>query len=139
MERGRAEFGRAFELLWEQKSFILQRFGDFTGLVKEALVLESFVSQNLTRRDGYQLTPEQSKNEIETTKDRHDSAIYAFTIVTIIFLPLSFVCSFLGMNTTGKAIIYLLPDVLFAYHFQTSEIKVHRSGFSGLLESHLLS
>ncbi|TLD36737.1 hypothetical protein E2P81_ATG02519 [Venturia nashicola] len=85
MERGRAEFGRAFELLWEQKSFILQRIGDFTGLAKEALVLESF-----------------SKNEIETTKDRHDSAIYAFTIVTIIFLPLSFVCSFLGMNTTGR-------------------------------------
>ncbi|QDS73894.1 hypothetical protein FKW77_007176 [Venturia effusa] len=83
MERGRAEFGRAFDLLMDQKSYILQRIDDFTGLAKEALVLESF-----------------SRNEIESTKDRHDSAIYAFTIVTIIFLPLSFVCSFLGMNTT---------------------------------------
>ncbi|KAE9963372.1 hypothetical protein BLS_009365 [Venturia inaequalis] len=45
MERGRAEFGRAFELLWEQKSFILQRIVDFTGLAKEALVLESFVKK----------------------------------------------------------------------------------------------
>lgn len=33
------------------------------------------------------------------TKDRHDNAIYVFTIFTVIFLPLSFVCSFLGMNT----------------------------------------
>jgi hypothetical protein len=32
-------------------------------------------------------------------KDRHDNAIYVFTIFTVIFLPLSFVCSFLGMNT----------------------------------------
>lgn len=46
MERGRAEFGRAFELLWEQKSFLLQRIVDFTGLAKEALVLESFVKKN---------------------------------------------------------------------------------------------
>lgn len=34
------------------------------------------------------------------TKDRHDNAIYVFTIFTVIFLPLSFVCSFLGMNTS---------------------------------------
>ncbi|KAE9992344.1 hypothetical protein EG327_009298 [Venturia inaequalis] len=45
MERGRTEFGRAFELLWEQKSFLLQRIVDFTGLAKEALVLESFVKK----------------------------------------------------------------------------------------------
>lgn len=44
MERGTAEFGRAFELLWEQKSVVLQKIDDFTGLAKEALVLESFVS-----------------------------------------------------------------------------------------------
>lgn len=33
------------------------------------------------------------------TRERHDNAIYVFTIFTVIFLPLSFVCSFLGMNT----------------------------------------
>ncbi|OCL08847.1 hypothetical protein AOQ84DRAFT_388562 [Glonium stellatum] len=38
--------------------------------------------------------------KIASTKDRQDKAIYAFTIVTIIFLPLSFVSGFLGMNTT---------------------------------------
>ncbi|KAI1661526.1 hypothetical protein F4813DRAFT_386056 [Daldinia decipiens] len=40
-----------------------------------------------------------NRNKIDTTKDRHDNAIYAFTIVTIIFLPLSAVASIFGMNT----------------------------------------
>ncbi|KAF2682863.1 hypothetical protein K458DRAFT_419701 [Lentithecium fluviatile CBS 122367] len=39
--------------------------------------------------------------QLASTKHRHENAIYAFTIVTVIFLPLSFVCSFLGMNTAG--------------------------------------
>lgn len=33
-------------------------------------------------------------------KDRQEGAIYVFTIVTIIFLPISTVSSILGMNTT---------------------------------------
>lgn len=36
---------------------------------------------------------------IDTNKDRQEQAVVAFTIVTIVFLPLSFVSSFLGMNT----------------------------------------
>ncbi|TGO45808.1 hypothetical protein BOTNAR_0637g00020 [Botryotinia narcissicola] len=36
---------------------------------------------------------------IDTNKDRQETAVYAFTIVTIIFLPLSTVASILGMNT----------------------------------------
>ncbi|KAI1370582.1 hypothetical protein F4677DRAFT_457763 [Hypoxylon crocopeplum] len=40
-----------------------------------------------------------NRNKIDTTKDRHENAIYAFTIVTIIFLPLSAVASIFGMNT----------------------------------------
>lgn len=34
------------------------------------------------------------------TKDRQEQAIYAFTIVTIIFLPLSAVSSIFGMNSS---------------------------------------
>ncbi|KAM3508600.1 hypothetical protein MY10362_001116 [Beauveria mimosiformis] len=34
------------------------------------------------------------------TKDRQENAVYAFTIVTIIFLPLSAVASIFGMNTS---------------------------------------
>ncbi|KAL7926663.1 hypothetical protein ACQKWADRAFT_281025 [Trichoderma austrokoningii] len=37
--------------------------------------------------------------KMEWTKDRQENAIYAFTLVTIIFLPLSTVSSIFGMNT----------------------------------------
>lgn len=40
------------------------------------------------------------RNEMDTHKDRQENAILVFTIVTIIFLPLSFVSSVFGMNTT---------------------------------------
>lgn len=39
-------------------------------------------------------------NKVDWTKDRQESAIYAFTLVTIIFLPLSAVSSIFGMNTS---------------------------------------
>lgn len=37
---------------------------------------------------------------MEQTKDRQENATYAFTIVTIIFLPLSAISSIFGMNTS---------------------------------------
>jgi len=40
-----------------------------------------------------------SLQKIDTNKDRQEAAIYAFTIVTIVFLPLSTVAGILGMNT----------------------------------------
>ena len=39
------------------------------------------------------------RNEMDSNKDRQENAIMVFTIVTIIFLPLSFVASVFGMNT----------------------------------------
>lgn len=36
---------------------------------------------------------------IDWTKDRQENAIYAFTIVTVVFLPLSAISSIFGMNT----------------------------------------
>jgi len=41
----------------------------------------------------------QNIQKIDYNKDRQESAIYAFTVVTIIFLPLSTVAGILGMNT----------------------------------------
>ncbi len=41
----------------------------------------------------------QNDNKINRTKDRQENAIYAFTIVTVIFLPLSAVASVFGMNS----------------------------------------
>lgn len=38
--------------------------------------------------------------KMDWTKDRQENAIYAFTIVTIIFLPLSAISSIFGMNTS---------------------------------------
>lgn len=41
----------------------------------------------------------QNLQKLDTNRDRQESAIYAFTIVTIVFLPLSTVAGILGMNT----------------------------------------
>lgn len=43
---------------------------------------------------------ENTKQSLEINEEDHGKAIMVFTIVTVIFLPLSFVTSFLGMNTT---------------------------------------
>ncbi|KAL8857722.1 MAG: hypothetical protein Q9178_005757 [Gyalolechia marmorata] len=59
------------------------RISNFNSLERHARELTSF---NLLR--------------VESSKDRQEAAILVFTIVTIIFLPLSFVSSFFGMNTT---------------------------------------
>jgi len=40
-----------------------------------------------------------TKTSVEINDDDHGKAILVFTIVTLVFLPLSFVSSFLGMNT----------------------------------------
>jgi Mg2+ and Co2+ transporter CorA len=50
------------------------------------------------QREANELGEWQSE-EMEFKKDRQESAIMVFTIVTIIFLPLSFVASIFGMNT----------------------------------------
>ncbi|KAK4224169.1 magnesium transport protein cora [Podospora fimiseda] len=39
-------------------------------------------------------------NNLSLTKDRQERAIYAFTIVTVIFLPLSSIASIFGMNSS---------------------------------------
>lgn len=41
----------------------------------------------------------QNLQKINSNKDHQETAIYAFTIVTVIFLPLSSVATILGMNT----------------------------------------
>jgi Mg2+ and Co2+ transporter CorA len=41
----------------------------------------------------------QTKMSIEILDDDHGKAIFVFTVVTLIFLPMSFVTGLLGMNT----------------------------------------
>ena len=50
--------------------------------------------------DAYSRNFPQYRNKLATTTYRQDRALYAFTIVTIIFLPLSFVATVFGMNTS---------------------------------------
>ncbi len=38
---------------------------------------------------------------VETFQDDNSKAIFVFTIVTVLFLPMSFVASFFGMNVIG--------------------------------------
>ena len=40
------------------------------------------------------------RNEMETNRDRQENAIMVFTVVTIVFLPLSYVSSVFGMNSS---------------------------------------
>ncbi|KAL8806212.1 MAG: hypothetical protein Q9182_001487 [Xanthomendoza sp. 2 TL-2023] len=75
---------RREDVVLQECLFVLEdRISNFNSLEQHARDLTSF---NLLR--------------IESSKDRQEAAIVVFTVVTIIFLPLSFVSSFFGMNTT---------------------------------------
>ncbi|KAF4448955.1 hypothetical protein FALBO_16728 [Fusarium albosuccineum] len=63
--------------LIEQREFEFRRFTEFT--------------KDLERGFAYKM---------DFTRDRQERAIYAFTLVTIVFLPISTVSSIFGMNTT---------------------------------------
>ncbi|KAI0883680.1 uncharacterized protein GGS22DRAFT_194936 [Annulohypoxylon maeteangense] len=52
------------------------------------------------QRERMKFLKEQVKQTIEILEENHGKAIRVFTIVTVFFLPLSFVSSFFGMNTT---------------------------------------
>ena len=82
-------------------SHVENRIKGFEEMGFQANELESWVCVHFPNINGFQrLTVTwQNTQKIASTKDRQDKAIYAFTIVTIIFLPLSFVSGFLGKNT----------------------------------------
>lgn len=72
----------------------------------EGMLLQSCAEQlqssaremnNLIRRCGP--LSDSTKQSLEINEEDHGKAIMVFTVVTIIFLPLSFVTSFFGMNT----------------------------------------
>ncbi|XXG94111.1 hypothetical protein Hte_000363 [Hypoxylon texense] len=67
----------------ECRSWLERRDNEFLELEVEASRLEDM-----------------NANKIEVTKDRQEAAVYAFTMVTIIFLPLSTISSIFGMNSS---------------------------------------
>jgi Mg2+ and Co2+ transporter CorA len=76
------------------------------GVSRQSVVIEDCKSRLGGRIDkfkGLQRRAEDlgewHRNQMDTHKDRQENAIMVFTIVTIVFLPLSFVSSVFGMNT----------------------------------------
>ncbi|KAH7355753.1 hypothetical protein BKA66DRAFT_553488 [Pyrenochaeta sp. MPI-SDFR-AT-0127] len=72
----------------------------------ERLLLQSCLENlQLTREEYAELLrrcgplSESTKQSVEINEEDHGKAIMVFTVVTVIFLPLSFVTSYLGMNT----------------------------------------
>ncbi|KAH0489515.1 hypothetical protein TgHK011_009940 [Trichoderma gracile] len=91
--------------------------------------------ENLATR--LQILKDQVKQTIEIMEEDHGKAIRVFTVVTLFFLPLSFVSSFLGMNTvdvrdteysqrifwiTGVPITAAVLSVAFIYGYKGEEI-----------------
>lgn len=81
-------------------------FEEALGESRQTLVIESCRAWILGRIDKFKGLQQRAlelgewqRNEMDTNKDRQEKAILVFTIVTIIFLPLSFVASVFGMNT----------------------------------------
>lgn len=81
---------------------------------------------------------DQVKQTIEIMEEDHGKAIRVFTVVTLFFLPLSFVSSFLGMNTadvrnsnwsqsifwiTGLPITVAVLSIAFIYGYRGEEIR----------------
>ncbi|KAL7942584.1 hypothetical protein V8C42DRAFT_360023 [Trichoderma barbatum] len=90
---------------------------------------------------------EQVKQTIEILEEDHGKAIRVFTIVTLFFLPLSFVSSFLGMNTadvrtmhhkqglfwiTGIPVTIFVLTLAYIYGYKGDDIRdwmIQRSHF----------
>ncbi|KAL7806375.1 hypothetical protein V8C44DRAFT_339037 [Trichoderma aethiopicum] len=91
--------------------------------------------ENLATR--LRILKDQVKQTIEIMEEDHGKAIRVFTVVTLFFLPLSFVSSFLGMNTvdvreteysqrifwiTGVPVTVAVLAVAFVYGYKGEEI-----------------
>ncbi|ESZ93269.1 hypothetical protein SBOR_6369 [Sclerotinia borealis F-4128] len=68
-------------------------FRESLALIEERIGVFRDINERATYLENWNL------RSIDANKDRQETAVYAFTIVTIIFLPLSTVASILGMNT----------------------------------------
>lgn len=68
-------------------------------LHKSSLSIRKKIGQYLELKQQVDRQIGLTKMGIEILDDDHGKAILVFTIVTLVFLPLSFVTSFMGMNT----------------------------------------
>ncbi|CAI4214455.1 unnamed protein product [Parascedosporium putredinis] len=83
-------------------ALVVRAVGGFRELlarecVEQALRWSRHVSETVAQAIDLE---ESLRNQIDANKDRQEQAIFAFTIVTVIFLPISAVSSIFGMNTS---------------------------------------
>ncbi|KAK2013408.1 hypothetical protein LZ32DRAFT_256806 [Colletotrichum eremochloae] len=88
----------------------------------------------------------QVREDLDVLDEGHGYAIRVFTLVTLIFLPLSFFTSFFGMNTTDirnmplsssaywatavpATILILCSAYIYAYKWETLAQRVYRDGW----------
>ncbi|KAL5120030.1 hypothetical protein ACEQ8H_002128 [Pleosporales sp. CAS-2024a] len=82
-------------MAYRHSMFLFERTLLQSTLENLAIAREEY--NELIRRCGP--LSDQTKQSLEIYEEDHGKAINAFTVVTVIFLPLSFVTSYLGMNT----------------------------------------
>ena len=68
-------------------------------LHKSLSVIQKTLDQYMQLEDRVNRLIRLTKMGVEILDDDHGKAILVFTIVTLVFLPLTFVTGFLGMNT----------------------------------------
>ncbi|KAK8005582.1 Mg2+ transporter protein- CorA-like protein [Apiospora arundinis] len=84
-------------LLGDCQTYLERRDGELSKL--------NYASSNLLGMNA---------NQIDSTKDRQEAAVYAFTMVTIVFLPLGTISSIFGMNVSDIANLELSQWVFWA-------------------------
>lgn len=75
----------------------------------------------------------QTRSAVEARQEDHGKAILVFTIVTVTFLPMSFVTSFFGMNTSD---IRDLPDGQWVFWVVALPISAVTIGLSLVIGFH---
>lgn len=68
------------------------------GIEKISTLIEEQLRHCRELRERAKVLAVQNVQLVETLADDHGRAIFVFTLITIVFLPLSFVASFFGMN-----------------------------------------
>ncbi|PKS08381.1 hypothetical protein jhhlp_005325 [Lomentospora prolificans] len=110
-------------------------------LVDEKTRFEAILDHYQTALNEFFLLGTVEQNELAIVADHQNKAVMLFTIVTIIFLPLSFFTSYFGMNVRGIAEAerdekyfwlscgiagFVIVTVLFTYAFRTQALKAVR-------------
>ncbi|KAK8069876.1 Mg2+ transporter [Apiospora phragmitis] len=107
-------------LIGDCKTWLERRDREFGDMDAEASRLDAMVRSapfNLATgvpRISMLIYDTQNVNQIDATKDRQEAAVYAFTMVTIVFLPLGTISSIFGMNTSDIANLELSQWVYWA-------------------------